>query len=75
MENNGYDNEDDYTSNADSGKEEETYNNIDFVITLHLTLTSENGTTFLVEKPCRTSPYIGHKFVMEILNGHHDRCY
>ncbi|KAG6714855.1 hypothetical protein I3842_05G222800 [Carya illinoinensis] len=74
MENNGY-NTQDYTSDVDNGKEEEKENDIDFMLALQLMVASKYYTTYSVNKPCRTSPHIGHKFVTEILNNHHDRCH
>ncbi|KAG2686069.1 hypothetical protein I3843_10G150800 [Carya illinoinensis] len=73
MENNGHDTEH-YTSDADNG-EEEKENDIDFVIALQLMVASKYYTTYIVKEPCRTSPPIGHKLVIEILNGHLDRCH
>ncbi|XP_042974767.1 uncharacterized protein LOC122306404 [Carya illinoinensis] len=74
MENNSYDTEE-YTSDIDNGEEEEKEDDIDFMIALQLMMASKYYTTYMVKEPCRTSPHIGHKFVMEILNGHHDRCH
>lgn len=74
MKNNGYDTEY-YTSNSDSDKEEETHNDIDFVIVLHLMLTYKYYTRYIVKEPCRTFPYVDHNFVIEILNGYHNRCH
>ncbi|XP_042960172.1 uncharacterized protein LOC122295163 [Carya illinoinensis] len=73
MENNGHDTEH-CISDADNG-EEEKEDDIDFVIALKLMVASKYYTTYMVKEPCRTSLHIGHKFVMEILNGHHDRCH
>lgn len=45
------------------------------MIALELMVASEYYTKYTVKEPCHTYPHIGHKFVVEILNDHHDRCH
>ncbi|KAG6730127.1 hypothetical protein I3842_01G063900 [Carya illinoinensis] len=74
MENNGYSTEE-YTNDVNNGEEEEKKDDINFMIALQLMMASKYYTTYMFKELCRTSLHIGHKFVMEILNGHHDRCH